>query len=118
MRLAATALLAIAEITSLGCRDREQEARATGERARAEVATRCAGAPPAPSADPLERAEARAACAERACADACRAYEGSSFRAACAAACLANAECATDADCGAALRCAAIAPRVRRCVPR
>jgi hypothetical protein len=100
--------LACLAVAALGCLDREQEARATGERARLEIAAACtadAGA----STLPEECVHAR-------CAAACRAHAAAPvFHAACVAACAADAECATDAECAPGRHSVAIAPRVRRC---
>lgn len=94
-------------LSLVACKDREQQARETGETVRAEVASRCAT-----DADP----ESAGACAREACSAACSEHAAMvTFHRACVAACVADAECATDADCGRGLQCVAIAPRVRRC---
>jgi hypothetical protein len=106
MRRTAPTLLLL--LSLVACKDREQEARETGEAVRAVVASRCASDAGAPEGD--------GACAREACSAACVKYaEMATFQRACVAACVANAHCATDADCGRGLSCVAIAPRVRRC---
>ena len=111
MNVAARALVLLLLLLSLvACKDREQQARETGEAARAGVASRCA-------ADAVEP-ESAAACAHEACSAACSEHAAmATFHRACIAACVADAECGTDADCGRGWRCVAIAPRVRRCGP-
>lgn len=110
MRRTARSLLLCLSLCA--CKDREQQARETGEAVRATVAGRCASDAGAPESD--------GACAREACSAACSTYAAmATFHRACVAACVADAECATDADCGRGLFCVAIAPRVRRCgVPK
>lgn len=121
IRAVAIVLLALS-----GCRDEEQRARAVGEAARAEVAVGCASAQPAvrspaptmPDDDGAEADAERTGCARRGCEPPCASFVAQpAFHRACMTSCTADAECRTDADCGRALRCIAVAPRVRRCRP-
>ena len=97
-----------------GCQDYNQRARDLGREARHEAERAC---PHDDGSVPPDIAFAIDACRAHACDAPCVKAGAPSFQRVCVDVCAARGGCDRDEDCAAGLRCVAIAPVLRRCMP-